>query len=159
MDINDRGLGDVVYLLMTGNGDPQFFPGMNVLVTDESQPGGLWEGLRRLEQDTFAAFRKKYQDAGNEILLLRARAERERLLRELCLKMFRYGLTFAPLLQNSVSCPDQDRSMEWNRFWGSHSPFPDEREAAMGRQLLRDYQAMTEIWRDHPPQDEEMPGE
>ena len=160
MQIDDRGLGDVVYLLTTGNGDPQFFPGMNVLVADESQPGGLWANLRRLEHDTFAAFKEKYQDAGNEILLLRTRAERETLLRELCLRMFRYGLAFAPLLQSPDPCLIQDRSMKWNQFWGAHSPFPDEKEAEMARKLLKDYQDMTEIWNDHPlSEEDEIPGE
>jgi len=155
VQIDDRGLGDVVYLLTTGTGDPQFFPGMNVLVADESQPGGLWEGLRRLEHDTVAAFREKYQDADDDLLLLRARAERETLLRELCLKMFRYGLAFAPLLREPV--PGQDRSGAWNRFWGGHSPFSDRQEADMAHQLLRDYQDVAGLWNGGPEEDEEEP--
>ena len=150
MQIDDRGLGDVVYHLMMGQGDPQFFPGLNVLVNNEDLPGGLWAELRNQEMRLHQWFRDNCSSTEELCMFMVASYDREDVQRQLCLKMFRYGLLFAPLLQRA-NPEDGDEEKRWNQFWGgTHGLTPDE-EAEMSKQLAKDVNGIAELFND-PPQ-------
>lgn len=137
MDINDRGLGSVVYHLMMGHADARFFPGLNVMVKDETEPGGICHQHHEIQRRLLKQVCAKTDDQSRDMLTAILTSDAE-MYRELAVKMFRYGMMMAPMIQG-ISDPQDDEAHLWNRFWGHDDSLSPGKRAEMSKVMLKDY--------------------
>ena len=118
MDImDDRGLCGVIYGLMMGAINRDCCPGLNVLIMDETQPGGLWDNYMHVVQEAKKHFLSVYPD-DREAIAFTAKVDLEfHVLQDLCVKMGQYCLRLAPLLQSHYPRRGPDEDARWNRLW------------------------------------------
>ena len=112
--INDRGLGALVYRLMVDEADRRLFPGLNLIVRDETKPGGACYEYIQKQRKMSELFRSK---ASEELynLHLSITVAQELIYRKLAPIIFCYGVQLGPMLEKAPE--GFDELPAWNRFW------------------------------------------
>ena len=118
-----------------------------MLVKNEDLPGGLWHKLRAEERSLKQQFLAAFPGTAGSQALILAQVRRLETQRELCLKMFRYGLQLAPLLQPPPA-EGPDRAKQWNLFWSGGYGLSLKEEQTMSRSLVEEAASIAQIFDD-----------
>ena len=152
--VEDQGLGGVLFELMTGKADRRYYPGLNVLIRDETKPGGLLYSQLMAERAALKHFLDKYPKDEAALMLMLVTDRREGAWRDFSIKLARYVLRFAPLLQPH----GLEENTRWNRFWSGRDEMPSPAlQAAMARELARDMEDLA-AEAEQLAREEEAPG-
>lgn len=138
MHSDDRGLGGIIYGLMMGQVDRKYFPGLNVLIRDETKPGGLWHRHTQAQRAAVKRFLAAHPNDDEALMFCSCVDPLAGAVRELALQMARYCLGLAPMFQPRDPLLGPDTAARWNLYWAGGEALSPREQAALSAQLSKE---------------------